>query len=223
MENAWRSPGPRRDERPWSGSWLVYGSSAHLAALRAVDAGLAVATGVLINARLVVFSVSLSRRWRGQPRWFPVRRRRVGDRPDLAVVERRADDGASDQAQRQYFLAAGVALGVGWSALVAVGVAAGGRIDGAGPGGRTRVAGAGTQFGEVELTTGQPHTTSATTRSETTAVVIFGPAFRSVAHVMTEQLARFEHASQIRSTGRARSRRPRWRWPTRRPDRPGLG
>ena len=32
-------------------------------------------------------------------------------------------------AQRRFFLAAGVALGLGWSTLIAVGVVAGGRLD----------------------------------------------------------------------------------------------
>ena len=49
--------------------------------------------------------------------------------PTWAAAERHAAAGASDAAQRRFFLAAGVTLGVGWSTLIAIGVVAGGRLD----------------------------------------------------------------------------------------------
>ena len=63
----------------WAGSWLIFGGSAHLAAIRTLDDAGAVAailTGLLINARLLVYSASLARRWAGQPPLVPLRRRR---------------------------------------------------------------------------------------------------------------------------------------------------
>lgn len=45
--------------------------------------------------------------------------------------------------------------------------------------GRSTVAGPGTQIGASELATRSVHTANVITRSETTLVVIFGPAFRS--------------------------------------------
>jgi predicted branched-subunit amino acid permease len=54
----------------WSGSWIIFGGSAQLAAIRTIDQSGAVAailTALLIHARLVVYSTSLARRWRGQP------------------------------------------------------------------------------------------------------------------------------------------------------------
>ena len=50
--------------------------------------------------------------------------------PTWAAAERHAAAGASDASQRRFFLAAGVTLGLGWSTLIAIGVVAGGRLDG---------------------------------------------------------------------------------------------
>jgi branched chain amino acid efflux pump len=119
----------------WAGSWLIYGGSAHLAALRTIDDGgalLAIVTGLLINARLLVYSASVAPHWQRQPRWF----RAVGAAmlidPTWAVAERRATQPGSDRAQRAYYLAAGLTLGVGWSALIAVGAVAGNIVSGVG-------------------------------------------------------------------------------------------
>jgi predicted branched-subunit amino acid permease len=115
----------------WAGSWLIYGGSAHLAVLRSLDAGLvvAVAGALLINARLLAYSASLAQRWRNQPRWFRLVAAAFVIDPTWAVAERYAAEGASDAAQRRFFLTAGVVLGLGWSALIAVGVIAGGHLD----------------------------------------------------------------------------------------------
>jgi branched chain amino acid efflux pump len=115
----------------WSGSWLMFGGSAHLAVLRSLDAGLlvAVAGGLLINARLLAYSASLAQHWRNQPRWFRVVAAAMVIDPTWAAAERHAATGASDQAQRRFFLTAGVVMGAGWSALIAVGAVVGGRLD----------------------------------------------------------------------------------------------
>jgi predicted branched-subunit amino acid permease len=115
----------------WAGSWLIYGGSAHLAVIRSVHAGLlvAVAGGLLIHARLVAYGASLARRWRGQPLWFRLVAAAFVIDPTWAATERHAASGPSEAAQRRFFLTAGVALGVAWSALIAVGVVAGGQLD----------------------------------------------------------------------------------------------
>ena len=115
----------------WSGSWLIYGGSAHLAVLRSLDAGLlvAVAGGLLINARLLAYSASLAQRWRDQPRWFRIVAAAMVIDPTWVAAERHAATGASEAAQRRFFLTAGVVMGAGWSALIAVGAVAGGRLD----------------------------------------------------------------------------------------------
>jgi predicted branched-subunit amino acid permease len=116
----------------WTGSWLVYGGSAQLATLQAVDSGVlvAVATGLLVNARLVVYSASLAHRWRDQPVWFRAVAAALVIDPTWAIAERNAASGASKREQRAYFLASGLTLGVGWSGVMAIGAIAGARADG---------------------------------------------------------------------------------------------
>jgi predicted branched-subunit amino acid permease len=115
----------------WSGSWLIYGGSAHLAVLRSIHAGVlvALASGLLIHARLLAYGAALARRWRHQPLWFRLVAAALVIDPTWAAAERHAASGASEAAHRRFFLAAGVALGVGWSTLIAVGVVVGGRLD----------------------------------------------------------------------------------------------
>jgi predicted branched-subunit amino acid permease len=116
----------------WTGSWLVYGGSAHLATLQAVDSGVlvAVATGLLVNARLVVYSASLAHRWRDQPVWFRAVAAALVIDPTWAIAQRHAETGASPREQRSYFLASGLTLGAGWSAVMAIGAIAGTRAAG---------------------------------------------------------------------------------------------
>jgi predicted branched-subunit amino acid permease len=115
----------------WSGSWLVYGGSAQLAALRSIDDGVlvAVATGLLVNARLVVYSAALGRRWRDQPRWFRLIAAALVIDPTWAAAERYGGTETTARDERHHFLAGGLVLGIGWSAAMAVGVLVGTRID----------------------------------------------------------------------------------------------
>ncbi len=120
----------------WAGSWLIYGGSAHLAALQTLDqsgAAAAILTGLLVNARLVVYSAALARRWPDQPRWFRFAAAGLIIDPTWAVAERHAESSADPAAQRRYFLAAGLTLGVGWSAAIAAGALLGARLDGRRP------------------------------------------------------------------------------------------
>jgi predicted branched-subunit amino acid permease len=116
----------------WSGSWLVYGGSAHQATLRALDGSgllVAVLTGALVNARLLIYSASLATRWSDQPTWFRLVAAPLIIDPTWAVASGR-DPAASRRAERRFFLAAGVTLGVGWSAMIGVGAVLGARLDG---------------------------------------------------------------------------------------------
>lgn len=114
----------------WAGIWLILGGSAHLATLRALDDGpaaLALVTGLLVNARLIVYSASLSTAWRVQPRWF----RAVGAAllidPTWAAAQARAAEPGSPTDQRRYFLAAALTLSTGWCALITAGMFIGAR------------------------------------------------------------------------------------------------
>jgi predicted branched-subunit amino acid permease len=119
----------------WAGSWLIYGGSAHLAALQGLSRGsalLAVVTGLLINARLLVYSASLAPRWRDQPRWFRAAGAALLVDPTWALAEQHAERATSPGAQRRFYLAAGLTLGAGWSAMIAAGAIAGHRLAHAG-------------------------------------------------------------------------------------------
>lgn len=116
----------------WSGSWLIYGGSAHLAAIRTLDSAgpvAAVLTGILVNARLLVYSASLGHRWRDQPRWFRVAAAGLIIDPTWAAVEKRDASAIDPREERRYFIAAGLTLGTAWSAAIAVGAVLGARLD----------------------------------------------------------------------------------------------
>lgn len=116
----------------WSGSWLIFGGSAHVAAIRTLDQAGAVAaifTGVLVNARLIVYSTSLARRWGQQPTWFRLLAAGLIIDPTWAVAERHLDGCTDPRQQRHFFLAAGVTLGAVWSAAIGAGALMGARLD----------------------------------------------------------------------------------------------
>ncbi len=115
----------------WAGSWLIYGGSAHLAALHGIADGgalLAIATALLVNARLLVYSASIAPRWRHQPRWFRALGPALLIDPTWALAERHDHLAASPAADRRFFLGAGLTLGAAWSALIAAGAAIGDRL-----------------------------------------------------------------------------------------------
>ena len=118
----------------WAGSWLIFGGSAHLAAIRTLDqagAAAAIFTGLLINARLVVYSTSLARRWGPQPRWFRIAAAGSDHRPNVGSCRAPpATVAPIREQQRRFFLAAGLTLGAVWSGAIAVGAVMGARLDG---------------------------------------------------------------------------------------------
>lgn len=115
----------------WSGSWLIFGGSAHLATLRTLDRSgllLAIMTGALINARLLIYSTSLATRWSAQPTWFRLVAAPLIIDPTWALTDAHDDRREDLAAERRFFLAAGLTLGVGWSALIATGALVGSRV-----------------------------------------------------------------------------------------------
>lgn len=116
----------------WAGSWLIFGGSAHLAAIRTLaqdGPAAAIVTALLINARLLVYSASLARRWTGQPRWFRFVAAGLIIDPTWAAAERFAAQSPSPAEQRRFFLASGLTLGAGWSVAIAAGAVLGARLD----------------------------------------------------------------------------------------------
>ena len=116
----------------WAGSFLIFGGSAHLAALRTLDQSgplAAIFTGLLVNARLLVYSTSLARRWPEQPRWFRLAAAGLIIDPTWAAAERHAGQCPDLRQQRGYFLASGLTLGAGWSGAMGLGALMGARLD----------------------------------------------------------------------------------------------
>ncbi|MEJ2861221.1 AzlC family ABC transporter permease [Actinomycetospora flava] len=108
---------------------LLYGGSGQLTALTlmAGGAGLgAVLAAVsLVNARFLLYAAALEAHFRGQPRWFRwVAPHFVVD-PTYAMVTRRRELSGAELDDpvtfRRYWTAAGVGLGIAWTALTAVG------------------------------------------------------------------------------------------------------
>jgi predicted branched-subunit amino acid permease len=115
----------------WSGSWIIYGGSAHLAALKGISDGAfatAIAVALLVNLRLLVYSASIAPRWREQPVWFRVVGAAFLIDPTWALAEQHAATGASAESQRRFFLGAGITLGIWWVALIGVGAVIGDRL-----------------------------------------------------------------------------------------------
>jgi branched chain amino acid efflux pump len=116
----------------WAGSWLIFGGSAHLAAIRTLDDAGAVAailTGLVINTRLLVYSASLAQRWREQPRWFRVVAAGMIIDPTWRAADHHAQECTDPRQQRRFFIAAGLTLGTGWCGAIALGAFTGARLD----------------------------------------------------------------------------------------------
>ena len=113
----------------WSGSWLIYGGSAHVTALRTLGTSGAVAaivTALVVNARLLVYSASLSRQLARPSAVVPRLGAAMIVEPTWLLAEQH--DARSPRSHRDFFLAAGVTLGIGWSVMIAIGAIAGDRL-----------------------------------------------------------------------------------------------
>jgi predicted branched-subunit amino acid permease len=119
----------------WAGAWLIFGGSAHLAALHTLDHGgviLAVFTALLVNLRLLIYSASLARHWRDQPRWFRLAGAALIIDPTWMLADERAKRPGTARARRAHHLAVGLTMAAAWSVLIATGAIAGGLLGGAG-------------------------------------------------------------------------------------------
>lgn len=113
----------------WAGSFLMFGGSAHLAAVSLLDSGAGMLTVLItvlvINARLLVYSASIGPRFRYQPKWFRWLAPYFLVDQMFALTWKRLDTGVSAGWLRWYYLTVGVAIGLVWLPAIAVGVIAG--------------------------------------------------------------------------------------------------
>ena len=106
---------------------LIYAGSAQFAVMSVLDAGgsavTAIVTALIVSIRFTMYGATLAGRFRDQPRWF----RWLG--PWMIVDQTFALASARDDAGpawfRGYWLASGVLLGAGYTAMVAVGAVLG--------------------------------------------------------------------------------------------------
>lgn len=130
---------------PAGAGWLtaptIYGGSAQLAAIQLLDSGATavavILTVMVINLRLVLYSASIGRYWRGTPLWWRLLAAYLLVDPSFAVgTERYAGRAArvapappEDRRRgHAYYLGGAVLLWVVWLAALAVGVTAGARV-----------------------------------------------------------------------------------------------
>jgi predicted branched-subunit amino acid permease len=117
----------------WAGTALIMAGSAQLVVLQLLDAGAALAlvvlAGLVVNARLLVYSASLAADWAdASPRFRLAAAAGVID-PTWAVVQERRAAGGRPEDRRAYFAGAAAVLCIGWILLITVGAALGGALD----------------------------------------------------------------------------------------------
>jgi predicted branched-subunit amino acid permease len=115
----------------WAGTWLIYSGSAHLAVLGGLSDGrgllAVVATGLLVNARLLAFSAAIAPELQDERLIFRAVAAALLVDPQWALVQRRP----REYAMRAYYLGAGAVLWCGWGAAVTAGLLLGGSPVGA--------------------------------------------------------------------------------------------
>jgi predicted branched-subunit amino acid permease len=115
-----------------AGTWMIYGASAHLAFMQltgdGASAALVVVTCVLINARLVVYSASMSSHWRAESNVFKAVMAATIVDPSFALGDSRYRREGSELAKRTYYIGAAATLWIGWTLIVGAGMALGTRF-----------------------------------------------------------------------------------------------
>jgi predicted branched-subunit amino acid permease len=127
----------------WSLGWLVYAGSAQLAAVgllaSSASAAVVVASVVVINLRLGLYSAAMAPHWRGTSKaWRLVATYLLID-PSFAVGAQSYDGSRAKRQAHLHYLGGALVLWVGWLTVIGVGVTAGAamppelRLDSIGP------------------------------------------------------------------------------------------
>jgi predicted branched-subunit amino acid permease len=113
-------------------TWTIYGASAHLAFMQLTDAGastaLVIVTCVLINARLIVYSASMSAHWRAETLGFKAVASAAIVDPSFALADARYRRPGPATDKRSFYIGAASTLWFGWTVLVVAGMAVGARF-----------------------------------------------------------------------------------------------
>lgn len=116
----------------WAGSVLIFAGSAHLLVIDLVGSGAglwaAVATAVVVNARLLVLSATIAPLWRDTSTLRRMAAAAVVIDPLWALTSRRLQHEGTMHGHRHYYAGAAAVLLFGWSTAVAVGAVLGGSL-----------------------------------------------------------------------------------------------
>jgi predicted branched-subunit amino acid permease len=116
----------------WAGTWLIYGGSAHLAVLAMVgnEAGLAVAVaaGLLINTRLLVYAATLAPHWRGERARFRAVAAALLIDPSWSLGLDRYQRPGTPAQRRRYYLGAALTMWASWLCMVTTATVLGHRL-----------------------------------------------------------------------------------------------
>jgi predicted branched-subunit amino acid permease len=118
----------------FSTSWLLYGGTAQLVAIRLLDAGAAavvvVATILMVNTRLFFYGAELAPHWAGSSRaWRVLATYLIVDPSYLVAIEHNASQ-PDRRAQRHFYMGAAGLLWIGWLAANGTGLLVGERVAG---------------------------------------------------------------------------------------------
>jgi predicted branched-subunit amino acid permease len=112
----------------WLTGPLIYAGNAQLAAIGMLNAGAApivvVAAALIINVRLIFYSATMARHWRGTPRWWQFAAAYLLIDPSLAVGLDGYERLGRDRGHAHY-LGGAVLLWVSWLAAIGVGATVG--------------------------------------------------------------------------------------------------
>jgi branched chain amino acid efflux pump len=127
-----------RANLPTLAGWLtgpaIYAGSAQVTTIQMLDAGAAplavIATVLLINIRLFLYSAAMAVHWRGTPLWWRLLAGYLLVDPSFVVgINRYGQPGNRDRAHAHY-LGAAILLWVTWLAAIAAGATAGTQLPG---------------------------------------------------------------------------------------------
>jgi predicted branched-subunit amino acid permease len=121
---------------PILAGWLtgpaIYAGSAQLATIEMLDAGAAplvvVATALVINVRLVLYSGTMASYWRCTPRWWRILAPYLLVEPSFAASVDRYQQSPDRQGAHAHYLGGAVVLWVVWLAAITVGVTVGAQL-----------------------------------------------------------------------------------------------
>lgn len=113
----------------WSGVWLIFAGTAHLAVVQQVDAGagvlVAAASALLINLRLALFSATLAQHWRGTGLLSRLVAAATVVDPTWMLASRRFAEPGGPAAGRRFYFGVSTVLWFGFAGMVTIGMVAG--------------------------------------------------------------------------------------------------